>query len=99
MKTLLMLLALTTALAGCSMPVTTVRSVENRPGIAIAGAPADALVLIDGVSAGTAASYNGEPNVLIVEPGTHRVVVHQGGTVLFDRQVFVDSEIKRINIR
>jgi len=99
MRKIFIFIALTAALAGCSMPVTTVRSVENRPSIAIEGAPDDAIVLVDGVPAGTAGSYNGQPDVLIVEPGTHRVVVQQGGTVLFDCQVFVDSEMKRINVR
>ncbi len=86
-------------LAGCSMPTTTVKTVDSRPGISISGAPDDALLLLDGVKVGNAANYNGEPNILIVEPGTHRVVVQQGATVIFDQLIFVDTETKRISVR
>lgn len=99
MKTALMILALATALAGCSMPSTTVKSVDSRPSISIAGAADDAILLVDGVLVGKAASYDGEPNVLLVEPGTHRVVIQQGGVVLYDQQLFVESEAKRISLK
>lgn len=98
MKTALMILALATTLVGCSLPSTTVRSVDSRPSISIAGAPADALLLVDGVLVGKAASYDGEPNLLLVEPGTHRIVIQQGGAVLYDQRLFVDSETKRISL-
>lgn len=98
MKTALMILVLATALVGCSLPSTTVRSVDSRPSISIAGAPEDALLLLDGVLVGKAASYDGEPNLLLVEPGTHRIVIQQGGAVLYDQPVFVDSETKRISL-
>lgn len=99
MKTVLMILVLVTALAGCSLPSTTVRSVDSRPSISIAGAPADALLLVDGVLVGKAARYDGEPNLLLVEPGTHRIVIQQGGAVLYDQHLFVDSETKRISLK
>ena len=86
-------------LAGCSMPSTTVRTVDSRPGISIAGAPDDAILLVDGLESGRASSYNGKPNLLLIQPGTHRIVVKQGSTILYDQQIFVDSENKTINIR
>lgn len=85
--------------AACTMPSTTVRSVDGRPSISIAGAPADAVLLVDGLQVGAASLYNGEPNVLVVEPGTHRIEVRQGGLSLYDQRVFVDSEHKRIVVR
>ncbi len=94
--TVLFVLAL---LAGCSMPTTTVKTVDSRPGIFISGAPDDALLLLDGVKIGNALNYNGEPNILLVEPGTHRVVVQKGTTVIYDQMIFVDTETKRISVR
>lgn len=99
MKIIVLLFAITITLAGCSMPTTTVRAVDSRPSISVTNAPDDAVLLVDGMQIGKAASYNGEPNVLLLEPGTHRIVVQQGGIHLYDQQIFVDSEHKRINLR
>lgn len=99
MKKNVWMLLLALSLAGCSMPTTTVKTVDSRPGISIAGAPAGATLLVDGVPVGNAADYNGEPNVLLIEPGTHRIVVKQGAAVIYDQQIFVDSESKRIVVR
>ena len=86
-------------LTGCAMPTTTVKAVDSRPSISIAGAPDDAVLLVDGVQVGAAATYNGEPAVLLLEPGTHRITVQQGAMVLYDQQIFVESEHKRIPVR
>lgn len=99
MKRLFCLLCLIGALAACSMPTTTVRSVDTRPGLIIANAPEGATVLVDGISVGAASEYNGEPNHLLVDPGTHRITVRQGNAVIYDQQIFVDTEIKRISVR
>jgi len=99
LKRLILTILFPLFISACSMPVTNVRTVDARPGIIIAGAPDDALLIIDGLTAGKASSYNGEPNHLVLEPGTHRVQVQQGGRTLYDQQIFVDSETKRINIR
>lgn len=99
MRSKLFILLISLMIPACSMPTTTVRTVEERPGIIISGAPEDALLLVDGVLAGKASAYNGTPDMLTVEPGTHRIVVQQGGKALYDQQIFVDSEIKRINVR
>lgn len=86
-------------LGGCAMPTTTVKSVDSRPGIIIAGAPDGALLLVDGITIGKADDYNGAPQVLTVEPGTHRITVQLGGVSLYDQQVFVDSETKTIRVK
>ena len=96
---IVLIFCLLTLLAGCSMPSTTVRSVDSRPGIVIAGAPEEAILLVDGIRIGKAADYNGEPNQLLIEPGTHRIVVQQGGVVIYDQLIFVESETKRITVR
>jgi len=97
-KSLVMLVALL-LLAACSMPNTTVRTTDTRPGIAIDGAPDGAILYVDGQRVGEANKYDGQPNVLVVEPGTHTVVVKGAdGAPLIDRKIYVESELKTIKV-
>jgi len=97
-KYLVMLFALL-LLAACSMPNTTVRTTDTRPGIAIDGAPDGAILYVDGQRVGEANKYDGQPNVLVVEPGTHTVVVKGAdGAPLIDRKIYVESELKTIKV-
>lgn len=85
--------------AACAMPQTTVKTVDHRPSLAVGGAPAGAVLLVDGLSVGPAAAYDGNPTVLRLEPGTHRVEVKGAdGAVLLQQQVFLDSELKRVEV-
>jgi hypothetical protein len=96
MRKLLGVVALSLA---CAMPSTTVRTPESRPSLAIAGAPRGAQLFVDGNHMGEAAAYDGQPAVLLVEPGTHVVDVRDSsGRILFEQTVFVDSETKTIQV-
>lgn len=87
------------AVAACAMPVTQVRTVEASPSIVVKGAPAGASLLVDGISMGPANAYNGEPNALKVVPGTHTVsVITSGGNAILTQKVFVESEMKTVNV-
>lgn len=99
MRSVILILSLITVLSGCSMPSTTVKTVDSRPAISIAGAPDGALLAVDGIVVGKAADFNGDPNLLLIEPGTHRIVVQHAGAVLYDQKIFVDGGIKRIVIQ
>jgi uncharacterized lipoprotein YajG len=96
------ILALVTAvllLGSCAMPSTTVRTGATRPSLAVAGAPSGSFLYVDGQTAGSAAAYNGHPNVLLVEPGTHDVEIRDGsGRVVYQQRVFVESEMKTIEV-
>lgn len=86
-------------LCSCAMPSNTVRTSDARPSLAFKGAPEGATVYLDGLLAGATEKYDGEPGVLIVEPGTHYVVVKsRDGSVLLERKVYVESEIKTIKV-
>jgi uncharacterized lipoprotein YajG len=86
-------------LAGCAMPQTVVRTVDNRPSIAVQGAPRGTVLFVDGQGVGEAAAFDGDPTVLRVEPGTHEVDVRDAaGNVLFRQKVFVESELKTIQV-
>lgn len=92
-------LAAALALAACAGPTTVVRSVDTRPGLAFAGAPSGTTLLVDGAAVGDPTTYDGRPNVLRVEPGTHLVEIRdRGGAVLFSQRVFVESELKTIQV-
>jgi uncharacterized lipoprotein YajG len=95
------LLALALALAAaCAMPSTTVRTPDTRPSLAFQGAPAGAVLFLDGKQVGDPAAFDGQPNVLRVEPGTHQVTVTAAdGAVLLDQRIFVESEQKTIVVR
>jgi len=48
---------------------------------------------------GQAAQYNGEPQVLTIEPGTHSVRVTLNNEVIYEQRIFVESSLKTITIR
>jgi len=88
-------------LAACvSTPTTTVRTADSRPALAIEGAPAGSQLFVDGDAMGAANGYDGHPNVLRIEPGTHEVFVRDNsGSVIFRQRIFVESETKTIQVR
>jgi hypothetical protein len=92
------LFALAVALCSCAMPNTAVRAVDDRPSIAIKGAPPDAILLVDGLPMGVANQYDGEPRTLTVEAGSHTVSVAIGNQVIFEQRVFVESSLKTITV-
>ena len=85
-------------LCGCSMPVTTVRSVDSRPSIIVQGTSPDAELLVDGLNVGKAATYNGKPQALIIQAGTHKVSIVENGRVIYEQTIFVESEVKTITV-
>jgi hypothetical protein len=88
-------------LAACSfMPSTVVKAPDTRPSLAFTGAPEGAVLFLDGIRTGPVSQYDGQPNVLLVEPGTHLVTIRGAdGSVLLEQKVFVESEMKTLNVR
>lgn len=92
-------LALVFALCSCTMPTTTVRTVDDRPTLAFKGVPEGALLYIDGLNMGPAGQYDGEMKVLTIEPGTHAVRVTVNNVAIYEQRVFVESSLKTITIK
>jgi hypothetical protein len=90
--------------AACTMPSRVVRASDTRPSLAISGAPAGSFLFVDGQNAGEANAYqaqpvSGPPHTLLVEAGTHEVELRDArGAVLFHQRVFVESELKTIEV-
>jgi hypothetical protein len=79
-------------MAACSYPVVQVRTVDERPGVLVQGAPPGAVVVVDGLPAGSANSPGGEAQIIRIEPGTHVVAVTANGQTLLSERIFVSGE-------
>jgi hypothetical protein len=84
-------LVLVAALAGCSMPQTTVRTGMAAPTLIVTGAPVGSVLFVDGLRIGSASQFTGSPNVLAVLEGTHQIEVRLGDTVVYHEKAFVSS--------
>jgi hypothetical protein len=96
---LFMLMIVTCILCSCSMPSTSVRTVDDRPTLAFRGVPEGALLFVDDLNMGAAGQYDGELKALKVEPGTHVVRIISGNEVLYEQRVFLESSLKTITVR
>ena len=88
-----------TVIIGCSLPATTVKTVDSRPSISITGAPRGSILFVDGVSMGIADEYDGQPNILIIEPGTHKIEIKNDNGIIYQQTIFVESELKNIVVK
>jgi hypothetical protein len=85
-------------LVGCTMPATSVRSVDSRPSISLSGASEDAELYVDGIPIGKASDY-AEPNRMLLDSGTHTIAIVESGVKSFEQTVFIDSEHKNISVK
>ena len=83
-------------LGGCAYPNSGVTVRDERPTIAIQGAPAGALLYVDGVAMGNADQFDGKTKTLIVEPGRHKIEVLHQGQPLLSEQVFLGAGALKI---
>ena len=84
---------------GCNTySITKVSAVDSRPTLSFTGAPADSILFVDNINSGLTAQYNGNPKVLVVQPGTHELKVMENNKIIFQQSVFVESENKVISI-
>jgi hypothetical protein len=87
-KTLTTLVA-ATVLSACSLPQTTVHSGSSQPNLIVKGAPRGSTLFVDDLQIGPARKYDGNPNVLAVLEGTHRVEIRQGKSVVYSEKTYV----------
>ncbi len=91
--------ALCTMLSACALPQTTVTSGSSQPSLVVTGAPADAVLYVDGLAMGRASQFDGHPRVLAVLQGPHQVQVREGSTVLYHDKVFLSNgEIRNVKL-
>jgi len=87
------------SLAGCSSPVTSVDTIDERPHLQFVNASPTATLTLDGTLIGPAAGFDGRTKTLAVEPGSHRVEVRDGARTVFAEIVYLGSDMtKTINL-
>lgn len=98
MKTLFALVLLL-AQAACALPETSVTTGAARPKLSFPNAAPDVILVLDGISIGAAARYDGNPGVLLVEEGTHVLELKRNGQTVHSEKVFVSNgETRSVNI-
>jgi len=87
-----------TILAGCHYPdAAKVEQKDTRPALGVQGAPAGAVVFVDGLKMGAASQFDGKSHVLLVESGTHLVEIKSpDGKVLHSETLFLSSSTTKI---
>lgn len=95
MKKILYTMFLFAVMAGCVYPNQQIQTLDDRPSLHIVGAPQDAVLYVDGLEIGPAKKYDGKPDVLLLNPGTHSIQIRQGNNVLRSLDVFLGDGTHR----
>lgn len=82
-------------LEGCVYPNRQVQILDDRPSLSVVDAPQNAILYVDGLEIGPANNFNGNPNILRLEPGTHHVEIRQGKDVIHSLDVFLAEGTQR----
>lgn len=93
-----LIVAATLALAACNNPREVTRTVDSRPSLTVANAPAFATLSVDGIQVGKANDFVGRS--VRVEPGKHVVRVYaEDGKLIHEETVFVSgSAVRQITL-
>ena len=85
-------------LQGCHYPdAAKIEQKDSRPAIGVAGAPAGAVLFVDGLKMGLTSQFDGKQNVLLVESGTHLVEIKSAnGQVLHSETLFLSGSTTKI---
>ena len=83
-------------LASCAYPTTSTSQGGTSSAIYFEAFPDSAEVFVDGQMFGLVSQFDGSEQTLAVPTGTHSVLVRNGGTVLYEKKVYVgrDSALK-----
>ncbi len=90
-----MIIGLLFLIGACVYPDQQIQTTDDRPGLIIVGAPQDAVLFVDGLDMGLAHKYDGKPDVLLLNPGTHSVLIRRGDAVLRSLDVFLGEGTHR----
>lgn len=71
------------------------RTLDDKPGVYIIDPPSNTILYVDGLKVGHAADFNGQPNILVLEPGTHHVEIHKGDDVIHSSDIFLGEGTRR----
>ena len=85
---------------GCPYPESQVRTADDRPQIAVQDAPRGSILYVDGIKIGPAKNYSPKTSPLILEPGTHQIIVRTDGDgIMLKETIFLGGgELKVLKI-
>lgn len=85
-------------LAACSYPRSDVTSGGEKPTLAVQGlsVSSEAELIVDGLSYGMAAKYDGKDEALVLDPGVHTVEIVDRGQVIFSQKVLLTTGTMRV---
>ena len=89
MRHFLLFTCLLMFVAGCAYPASSVKVSDDRPTIAIKGAPENAMLKVDGLEMGLANQFDVHSQLLIVEPGTHMIEIIYQNSRIHSEKVFL----------
>lgn len=95
MKRVISLVFVVLLLNGCVYPNRQTHTVDDRPSIYIVNPPPNAMLHVDGAKIGPADKFNGEPNILLLEPGVHHVEIREGDNLIRSLDVFLGEGTRR----
>lgn len=84
-------LILLASLSACALPETSVKTGAARPRLSFPNAAPDTILVMDGITIGPAARYDGNPGVLLVEEGTHLLELKRNGQTVHSEKAFVSN--------
>lgn len=89
-------LLITAALAACSPPpAEKIGTVDHRPALQIIGASSSARLYVDGLDLGTPS----EDRPLLLEPGTHLIVIEEPGGRRHQEKIFLSGKgVKALHV-
>lgn len=98
-KSKLGFLVLICSIFACSYPVRQVSNSESSPSILVEGAAVGDQLVVDSKMIGNAIEFSGNPKVLRVSSGSHRVqIMDSSGKVKHDEKIFIDSDVRKVRV-
>jgi hypothetical protein len=82
-------------LNGCVYANRQTHTVDDRPSLFVVNAPSNATLHVDGSEVGPASKFDGNPTILLLEPGTHHVEIRQESNVIRSLDVFLGEGTRR----
>lgn len=99
MRFVLLAMALTAPLATAACierPKTATVQPDERPTLAIIGAPQGSILYVDGREMGPAPVFDGVERTLSIENGAHLVEIRAGGRSIHSQRIFVEGATRKV---
>jgi hypothetical protein len=95
---LLVALTIAAAFAACSPPKSVIQSRTNDGLFRLLVDPSSTEVYVDGAFVGKSGKYDGNPGLLQIASGTHRLELRKDGYQVWQRDVYSSNTIQEIRV-